>query len=162
MPLTHWTLRPATPADVALLAEIRADVMRADLVRLGRYDPVHVRRRFRDAFRAADTQVIEIGGVPAGCVALRPADGTYWLEHFYLARHAQGTGIGSAVLTGLLARADTAGLPVRLTVLRGSPARRLYARHGFVLESDDDPIDVLLVRPPLTSGRSGADPGRRP
>jgi hypothetical protein len=36
---------------------------------------------------------------------------------------------------------------VGLNVLQGSAARRLYERHGFVLESED-PVDVFMVRPP--------------
>lgn len=51
------------------------------------------------------------------------------------------------MLRTLLARADAEGEPVRLQVLQGSAARRLYERHGFVLESED-PIDVFMLRPP--------------
>jgi hypothetical protein len=47
----------------------------------------------------------------------------------------------------VLARIDTQGVSVRLNVLQGSAARRLYERHGFVLETQD-PIDVFMVRPP--------------
>jgi GNAT superfamily N-acetyltransferase len=68
-----------------------------------------------------------------------------WLEHFYLAPHLQGSGIGSGVLHELLDRCDRDGVPVRLNVLQGSPARRLYERHGFTLESED-PVDVFMVR----------------
>jgi GNAT superfamily N-acetyltransferase len=149
VPVAAFTLRPAALADLEPLADLRAEVMRADLVRLGRYDPVYVRQRLRDAFRPADTRVVVVGGAVAGCVALRPAAGASWLEHFYLAPHLQGAGIGSAILAGLLADCDAAGIRVRLTVLRGSPARRLYERHGFILESDADPVDVLLVRDPV-------------
>lgn len=53
----------------------------------------------------------------------------------------------SAVLRTLLERIDAGGVPVRLNVLQGSPARRLYERHGFTVE-DQDPIDVHMVRQP--------------
>ncbi|MYV63244.1 GNAT family N-acetyltransferase, partial [Streptomyces sp. SID4931] len=46
-----------------------------------------------------------------------------------------------------LDRADAERLPVRLDVLQGSPARRLYERHGFTLEREDA-VDVFLVRKP--------------
>lgn len=32
----------------------------------------------------------------------------------------------------------------RLNVLRGSPARGLYERHGFVVDSEDD-VDVFMT-----------------
>jgi ribosomal protein S18 acetylase RimI-like enzyme len=46
-----------------------------------------------------------------------------------------------------LTRTDADGELVRLNVLQGSPARRLYERHGFTVESQD-PVDVFMVRPP--------------
>ncbi len=79
-------------------------------------------------------------------MALRPAEDAHWLEHFYLDPRFQGTGIGSGVLRELLERCDGTGVGVvRLNVLRGSAARRLYERHGFVVEGEDA-VDVFMVR----------------
>ncbi|MFE3853840.1 GNAT family N-acetyltransferase [Streptomyces griseorubiginosus] len=140
-----WTLRPATPDDVEPIAELRAVVMRPDLERLGRFDEQRVRQRFRDAFVAEHLSVIVVEGRLAGCVALRPAGDGHWLEHFFVDPALQGRGLGSAVLRTLLARADADGVTVRLDVLQGSQARRLYERHGFTAESED-PVDVFMVR----------------
>lgn len=145
-----WRLRPATAADVEAVAELRAVVLRADLERLGRYDPRRVRQRLRDGFVPAHTRVIESGGAFAGCVAVRPAADARWLEHFYLAPHLQGAGIGTAVLRLVLRDSDRDRVPVRLDVLRGSPARRLYERHGFLVERED-PVDVFMVRRPAAA-----------
>ncbi|MGW9345194.1 GNAT family N-acetyltransferase [Streptomyces albidoflavus] len=144
-----WRLRRATPADVGPAAELRAFVLREDLTRLGRYDAGRVRQRLLDGFVAGHIWVIEVGGEFAGCVALRPeADGdARCLEHFYLDPRLQGGGIGTAVLRELLARCDRDAVRVRLNVLSGSPARRLYERHGFTLESEEA-VDVFLVREP--------------
>ncbi|MEU1225581.1 GNAT family N-acetyltransferase [Streptomyces sp. NPDC005828] len=146
---TNWALRPGRAEDVEPIAELRAEVMREDLVRLGRYDEHRVRQRLRDGFSPEHTSVIEVDGALAGCVTVRPyEDGEgLWLEHFYLAPSTRGRGLGTAVLRGLLDRADAAGVPVRLVVLQGSAARRLYEREGFGLESED-PVDVLMVRTP--------------
>lgn len=142
-----WSLRPATSEDLDAIAEIRAVVMRPDLERLGRYDEHRVRQRLRDAYTPEHTSVVEADGDVAGCVALRPSEDGWWLEHFYLAPEHQGRGIGTAVLAGLLARTDAEGTPVRLNVLQGSAARGLYERHGFTLERED-PVDVYMVRAP--------------
>src|SRR5205809_921494 len=134
--MADWEIRPAALTDVEAVAELRAVVLRDDLERLGRYDARRVRQRLRDGFEPEHTWVIEVGGLFAGCVALRPdADGRcHRLEHFYLAPEFQGAGIGSGVLGELLERCDRDGIAVvRLNVLRGSPARRLYARHGFAV-----------------------------
>jgi GNAT superfamily N-acetyltransferase len=143
----RWALRSAEPADVEAIAELRARVMRPDLERLGRFDEHRVRQRLRDSFSPQYTSVIVADGAFAGCVTRRPAEDGRYLEHFYLAPELQGRGLGSAVLRTLLERTDADGVPVRLTVLQGSAARRLYERHGFTLEAQD-PIDVHMVRRP--------------
>ncbi|WP_328682145.1 GNAT family N-acetyltransferase [Streptomyces sp. NBC_00343] len=146
--MADWELRPASAADADAIAELRAVVLRDDLERLGRYDARRVRQRFRDGFEPGWTWVIEVGGAFAGCVALRPdADARcHWLEHFYVGAAQQGRGIGSGVLGELLERCDRGGgVVVRLNVLRGSPARRLYERYGFVVETEDS-VDVFMVR----------------
>ncbi|MGW0809680.1 GNAT family N-acetyltransferase [Nonomuraea sp. NPDC002799] len=133
--------------DVEAVAELRAVVMRPDLTRLGRYDAQRVKQRLRDEFTPAHTWMIDVGGAFAGCVALRPAKDAYWLQHFYLDPELQGRGTGAAVLSGLLERCDREAATVRLNVLRGSPARRLYERHGFTTETEDE-VDVFMVRHP--------------
>nr|WP_188306903.1 GNAT family N-acetyltransferase [Streptomyces sp. CBMA123] len=121
--------------------------MRADLERLGRWDPDRSRARVRKSFSLRHTSVLLVDGAFAGCVTIRPDErGGRHLELFYLAPHLQGRGLGSAVLRHLLAEADTAGEPVHLTVLQGSAALRLYARHGFAVVADG-PIDVAMYRP---------------
>ena len=60
----------------------------------------------------------------------------------------RGTGLGTAILTDLLA-AETR--PVQLQVERTNPARRLYERLGFALV-EEQAIRVRMVRqPPATS-----------
>ncbi|MBO1418222.1 GNAT family N-acetyltransferase [Streptomyces sp. FH025] len=122
--------------------------MRADLERLGRWDPDRSRRRVRASFSTRHTSVLRVDGAFAGSVTIRPDEhGGRHLEMFYLAPDLQGRGLGTAVLRHLLAEADAAGEQVRLVVLRGSAAQRLYARHGFTVVHQD-PIDVSMLREP--------------
>ncbi|MBE1606038.1 GNAT family N-acetyltransferase [Actinopolymorpha pittospori] len=152
----EWSLRPAEPSDVEVIAELRAAVMRPDLERLGRFDGHRVRQRLRDSF-SPHTSVIVVDGAFAGSVTLRPAEDGWWLEHFYLLPSLHGRGLGSAVLRSLLARTDSDGIRVRLNVLQGSAAQRLYERHGFTVE-DQDPVDVFMVRRPGGGSRPGHSP----
>ncbi|MES5819900.1 GNAT family N-acetyltransferase [Streptomyces sp. RG80] len=149
--MTDWDLRPASATDVEAIVELRAVVMWPDLERLGRYDEHRVRQRLRDSFAPEHAWIIEVGGEFAGCVALRPAQDAHWLEHFFVAPRLQGSGVGSAVLRRLLERCDREGILVRLNVLQGSAARRLYERYGFTVESED-PVDVFMVRKPESGG----------
>lgn len=146
-----WSLRQALPSDASWIAELRADIMRPDLERLGRWDPVRVRQRFRDGFLPAHTFVIEGGCSPVGVIAVRPERDEQWIEHFYLGSQYQGRGLGSEVLRHVMATFRDAR-PFRLNVLQGSSARRLYERHGFVHEHED-PIDVFLIA--TTNGETG-------
>lgn len=139
-----WSLRPARASDAGWIAELRAVVLRPDLERLGRFDPARVRQRFLAGFNPEDTSIIEVNGEAVGSVALRLEVDARWIEHFYLNSAYQGLGIGTAVLSALLAADDQR--PFRLNVLQGSAARRLYERYGFVLDSED-PVDVFMSRP---------------
>ncbi|MDF9749630.1 GNAT superfamily N-acetyltransferase [Arthrobacter sp. ES3-54] len=138
-----WSLRQSLPSDASWIAELRAQVMRPDLERLGRWDPVRVRQRFLTGFHPAHTFVVEVEASAVGVIAVRPESDEQWIEHFYLAPEYQGQGLGGAVLRHVL-EAKRDHRPFRLNVLQGSPARRLYERAGFVHEHEDS-IDVFLV-----------------
>jgi len=145
--MADWELRPAEDSDVEPIAELRAVTLRPALESLGRYEENRVRQRLRDGFAAEHTWVIEVEGEFAGCIALRPADDAYWLEHFYLHPRLHGQGIGSAVLSRMLERCDREHVVVRVNVLHGSAARRLYERHGFTVVTET-PVDIFMLRTP--------------
>jgi GNAT superfamily N-acetyltransferase len=145
-PYQDWSLRPAVDSDAQWIAELRALVLRPDLERLGRFDPVRVRQRFLSAFDPVVTQVVLLSGQEAGSIAVRPDQGSLWIEHFYLRADCQGKGIGSLVLQRQLG-VSQGDRPFRLNVLQGSRAQALYERHGFVVESQDA-VDVFMVRHP--------------
>lgn len=135
-------LRPSIPADIDWLVELRAEVLRGDLERLGRFDEHHVRDRMRRAFRPEWTRIVVVAGRDVGSITARPEGATRWIEHFYLATHAQGAGVGSAVLRTVLAEPFDG--VTRLDVLQGSAARRLYERHGFTADAEDE-VDVFMT-----------------
>jgi GNAT superfamily N-acetyltransferase len=76
-------------------------------------------------------------------VSVRHEPEERWLEHFYIIPDQQGNGIGSRVLESVLR--EPGETPLRLNVLNGSSARRLYERHGFVVDTEDD-VDVFMTR----------------
>lgn len=56
-------------------------------------------------------------------------------------------GIGSILLRGLLTEAAAVGSSVRLQVLKGNPARELYARLGFLTTAENGPYEMLAWIP---------------
>lgn len=139
---------PASEADFETLLALRIRVLRPHLERVGRFDPDRARRYFRAGYDPASLRLVLLDGGFAGCVALKPDGDALVLEHFYLDDAVQGRGVGSVVLQLLLAEADAAGRAVRLGVLKGSPAARLYQRHGFSW-THDEPYDDYYVRWPV-------------
>lgn len=152
----EWSLRPATVHDADWMADLKAQAMRPDLERLGYWDQQWARQRFLDTYIAANTSVIELEGDVAGVIALRAEPDALWVEHFYLYPHAQGRGIGGHVLEHVMKeRRDHR--PFMLAIDRGSSARHLYERHGFVYQYDDhNGVDQVF-----TSGGSPRLPGAR-
>ncbi|GAA1658808.1 GNAT family N-acetyltransferase [Microbacterium flavum] len=138
----HISLRPSIPQDIDWLVELRARVLRADLERLGRYDERRVRERMRRSFNPEWTRIISVAGSDVGCITTRTDGPVRWIEHFYLEPALQGRGVGSEVLRRVAAEAFTGS--TRLNVLQGSAARRLYERHGFITDSEDD-VDVYMT-----------------
>lgn len=138
---------PAREDDFETLLALRIRVMRPHLERVGRFDPDRARRYFRAGYDPVHLRLIRVDGVFAGCVALKPDGDGLVLEHFYLDDGVQGRGIGSAVLARLIAEADAAAMPIRLGVLKGSPAARFYQRHGFAW-THDEPYDDYYERRP--------------
>jgi GNAT superfamily N-acetyltransferase len=135
-------LRDSTTEDLEWLVELRAVVLRDDLMRLGVFDETRVRQRLRDAFQPQLTRIVVVDGRDVGSITVRKEDGVRWVEHFYLALDVQDRGVGSTVLRAVLDEPHHG--VTRLNVLVGSPARRLYERHGFVLDTDDG-VDVFMT-----------------
>lgn len=141
-----WRFAPASEDDFEPLLALRIDVMREHLERVFRYSPERARQFFREAFDEPGMRLILVGDERAGCVAFRTGETEIKIDSFYLARRYHNRGLGTTILKVLLAEADALGLPVRLGVLRGSPADRFYERHGFVKLQEDD-IEAEYERP---------------
>jgi ribosomal protein S18 acetylase RimI-like enzyme len=60
-------------------------------------------------------------------------------------RRFQRRGIGTRLLKELIERAAQADKTVTLGVVKGNPARSLYARHGFRVAAEDQ-YKVYMVR----------------
>lgn len=132
-----WRFGSPREEDFERLLALRIDVMREHLERVFRYKPSRAGRIFREHFDEPGMRLIPAGDEIVGCVGFRVETDEIKLDSFYLARRHHNTGLGSAILKVLLAEADALGLPVRLEVLTGSGADRLYLRHGFVKISED-------------------------
>jgi len=140
--------RPAAEADFAWYLDLSIRTLRDQLEALGRWDPVRRRTRARASFDTGELRVIERAGQRLGTVALGIQDDHAEIHSFYLEPALQGQGTGGAILRLLLAEAAALrpARPVRLEVLKRSPAARLYERAGFVRAAEQD-YDWLYILP---------------
>ena len=113
---------------------------------------------FRKAFRVENTRVVMMGGRRAGYLSVRPEAGAAYLENIQLSARWRGKGIGTQLLTRLIAEHPTVSL--RLTTFDDSPAKRLYERLGFVVVERHG-MTLHMERPPAQPGGAQAWPPTR-
>lgn len=99
---------------------------------------------YRQSYPQARHLMIERGGAAIGRLIVNPGEQALRVVDITLLPQAQGQGAGSAVLAGLQAHAAAQRWSISLGVNHANlAARRLYARLGFVAESED-PIQQQL------------------
>jgi ribosomal protein S18 acetylase RimI-like enzyme len=139
----------AAAHDLDELVELRIEAMRESLARLGRFDPVRARERFASGFEPAWTRHVLLDGQRVGFLVVKPHPDGLLLDHLYLRANAQGRGVGSRVLSDVLADADARRLAILVGALRESAANAFYIRHGFRRVHEAD-WDVYYRRDPQT------------
>lgn len=128
---TLVTFAGARACDFEALVAIRIDAMRESLERIGQFDPVRARERFRDGFSPEFTRHIVVAGKRVGFVVVKPRVDGLLLDHLYIKPGAQGSGVGSIVLRQIFMDADAASLDLYVGALKESASNRFYTRHGF-------------------------------
>lgn len=141
------SLRAATPADNDFLLAVFAGTRSDELAGLA-WDPKQsqdfIRMQFSaqqqhysDSYPAAENNIILDADRRIGRMLVeRSADAFLLVDIAVLPEH-RNTGIGTALLRGLLSEAAGAAKPVRLHVLSYNRAVRLYERLGFTRVADD-------------------------
>lgn len=129
---------PAAEADFDRLLDLRLRALRPSLETLGRFDPVRSTQRFRASFDPTTVRLIEWDGAIVGCVQVARAGDHVEISSFFIEPDRQGQGIGTQVMRALLDEFEPSQLPLRLTVLKESPAQRLYRQHGFVKTGESE------------------------
>jgi len=103
-------------------------------------------RDYAARYPHADEQIVIRDGRAVGRLWVDRRDDHWRLIDIVLLPAVRGAGLATRLLTGLVADASRAGVPVRLTVARDNDARRLYARLGFATVAEEG-LWVLMERP---------------
>ena len=150
------TLRSEQAGDETFLREVYGGTRQEELEAAG--FPVAMRGAFLDSqFRAqqqgyhsnfprAEFQIILRHGNPIGRMVINRGAVEWSLVDIALLPAHRNRGIGTALIQKLSAEAEAAGLPLRLFVIRGQPAFRLYQRLGFVKIGESGLHDLMEWR----------------
>ncbi|MDY3558514.1 GNAT family N-acetyltransferase [Gemmata sp. JC673] len=147
------TLRPVVPADAEFLYRVYASTRYDELAPAG-WPPERVESFLRMQFRTQDAHYREHFGRAAFDVIVCDDEpvGRFYVDHradeirvvdIALLPAFRGLGVGTRLLTGLLAEAAAANKPVRVHVEANNPAQRLYRRLGFVWTGTTGVYDLL-------------------
>jgi GNAT superfamily N-acetyltransferase len=130
-------IRRARPDEAVAAAEIYLESRRAagDLIPPPVHDDEDTRRWMRDDFARRAELWFAVDEDDAA-LALLALEGDDWLEQLYVLPHAQGQGIGAALVEHAKAQRP-AGLQL-WAFASNAPARAFYESHGFVAVEETD------------------------
>lgn len=150
-------LRPSSPADEPFLFAVYASTRAEELAVTGWPEQVKTafchqqstaqHAHYRQHYPGTEYLIIEHGGTPAGRLYIdRCPDEIRIIDIALLPAH-RGHGIGTHLLTEIIAEGKASQRPVTIHVERRNPALRLYERLGFLIK-DDQGIYLFMARPP--------------
>jgi ribosomal protein S18 acetylase RimI-like enzyme len=125
---------PARPEDFEALYTLHVAAMKAYVAATYGWDDAFQRRLFADTWpRTRGTlRLVWRGAELAASFRVERTPAEIHLASLEIAPGFQGQGLGSEIVSGLLAEGRAAGLPVTLAVMKSNPrARALYARLGL-------------------------------
>jgi len=164
--LATINLRSERPEDEAFLRDLYGSTRQEELEASGL--PVEMRAAFldlqfkaqqqgyRSAFPQAEFHVILLGGQPVGRMVVNRAADELRLVDIALLPQYRNRGIGTGLIQKLSTQAAAAGQPLRLSVLKGQRALRLYQRLGFVKTGESGWRDWMEWRAVLLSADAAA------
>ena len=124
-------LRQARPVDYGFARQLYRATMHDRIDEGFGWDEYRQDMSFAQQFVLGEVRIIALKGKDVGWIQTRVEGLVLNLFQFYVVPEWQGRGIGSFVLKRLTAEAKRRGSVIALSVMKGSPAIRLYQRHGF-------------------------------
>jgi ribosomal protein S18 acetylase RimI-like enzyme len=112
--------------------------MRPYVQELTVWDEQKQRANFAAQWKREEVRIISVDGKDAGWLQVADLPTEIRLQKFFVSPEYQRSGIGSDILSNLLATWRPTGKRIVLRVLKNNPARRLYERFGFAVIAEED------------------------
>lgn len=103
-------------------------------------------------FPEARHEIVLLDDQPVGRMIVDLNDDAMWIVDIALLPNSRNQGIGTILLNRRLAECSDRRVPCFLQVLGTNPARSLYERSGFVIQSDDG-VRLLMKWAPQDNDR---------
>jgi len=155
MTLGEVSLREAEPEDKPFLGRLYFDTRRQEVESWGwpqQQQEFFLKMQFEAQFRSyslnypeARDRIVLAGELPAGRLLAGREGGAMRLIDIALLGEFRNLGIGGELIRRLIVKCREESIALRLQVLRGNPALRLYNRLGFI-ETGADPVYIQMER----------------
>ncbi len=143
---SNIALRKALLADYEFARHVHHRAMRPYVERLYGWDDADQANRFRDKFSLEGAHVIVRDRLDCGWLQIFDGEEGVYLRQIFILPEHQNQGIGTAILTWLIAGWRASGKAAGLGVMKNNPARRLYERLGFeVVNEDEHRLELRLA-----------------
>jgi ribosomal protein S18 acetylase RimI-like enzyme len=127
----HLNLHQAQAEHYDFALRLYLMTMRFYMQELGVWDEQQQRASFAAQWKREEVRIISVDGKDVGWLQFAELPTEIRLQKFFVSPQYQRSGIGSEVLSNLLATWRSTGKKIVLKVLKNNPARRLYERLGF-------------------------------
>ena len=134
------SLRQAISDDIVWLDGFYESLMRPYVELTHEWDDT----MFKESFDPGKISIIQFDGKDIGMLKTEVREDHLFLCDIQIAKDYQGNGIGTSLVKQVIEDGRNKGLMVRLRVLKGNPAIRLYERLGFAeFEVLDNCIELV-------------------
>jgi ribosomal protein S18 acetylase RimI-like enzyme len=144
------SFRPAVETDYSHLWQLYRAAMYESVAATWPWDETWQEARFRMHWHPERVTVIERDNQCLGMVVLDEGPDGIQVTNFTIAPAHQSQGIGTAIMSAILASARTRAVPVVLTVLKANRACRFYERLGFEVVGETATHFAMSVEPKAT------------
>jgi GNAT superfamily N-acetyltransferase len=131
-------LVPAASGDDEFARETYYATMRWIIERLFGWNQAEQDASFASQFRPDDARLIMMDDQRVGWIQTEQSSSAVTLHQFYVVPALQRRGIGTQVLRMVIREARDQGKPLKVAVVKISPAKALYDRHGFRVTHEDE------------------------
>lgn len=129
--------REANVEDFDFLIHLRAKTMLEHLSNLDiAIDEAGMMERVK--YKFDHSKIVMVNGMDAGLLKLDKTNRPWNLIQIQVLPQFQGRGIGEQIIKRVLSEAELQKIDVKLSVLKGNPAKKLYERLGFSVVREDD------------------------